>query len=200
MSTVASDFIGSTIPVAIMPSVKNTLEQNNQITIGKNSASRSVRHTELYASQGREMARVSTNRYMGIYNNSENSSFVTTDKGETIEGKTANNFVKIDGSAIAGIANKIDIVIGEVGDVVIRDKALRDTVTGAKDTSDIKISVNADESTGITKDSLHFGTEDYTSTLYKRYEEVQNLMIEYAKDGEGSAAVSYTHLTLPTKA
>ena len=188
MSTVASDFIGGVIPVPVKPTVENKIQQNNQITIGKNSASRSVRHTELYASQGREMARVSTNRYMGIYNNSENSSFVTTDKGGTIEGKTANNFVKIDGSAIAGIANKIDIVIGEVGDVVIRDKALRDTVAGAKDTSDITISVKADESTGITKDSLHFGTEDYTSTLYKRYEEVQNLMIEYAKDGESSAA------------
>lgn len=187
MNTVAADFIGATIPVAVMPSVKNTLEQNNQITIGKDSASRSVRHTELYASQGREMANVSTNRYMGIYNTSENGSFVTTDKGETIEGKTANNFVKIDGSAVAGIANKIDIVIGKSGDVVILDEKQRETVSGAKGKDAIQIYVKADESTGLTEDSLTFGSEDYTSTLYKRYEEVQNLMIEYAKDGENSA-------------
>ena len=189
LDAVAADFIGSVIPVFPRPTVENTISQNNQIIIGKDSASRSVRHSDFYAASGREMANVAANRYVGAYGSSEKGAFVTTDKGETIQGKTANNFVQVDGSAVAGVANKIDIVIGEAGDVVVLNKELRDTVVGgAKGKDDISISVNADESTGLGKDSLLFGTEDYTSTLYERYQEIENLMLEYAKDGEGSAA------------
>ena len=189
LDAVAADFIGSVIPIFPRPTVENTISQQNQIIIGKDSASRSVRHSDFYAASGREMANVAANRYVGAYGSSEKGAFVTTDKGETIQGKTANNFVQVDGSAVAGVANKIDIVIGKTGDVVVRDKALRDTVVGgAKDTGDISISVNADESTGLGKDSLLFGTEDYTNTLFERYQEIENLMLEYAKDGEGSAA------------
>ena len=189
LDAVASDFIGGFIPIFPRPSIDNGISQNNQITIGKNSASRSVRHSDFYAASGREMANVSANRYIGVYGNSEKGAFVSTDKGDTIQGKTANNFVQVDGSAVAGVANNIDIVIGKAGDVVVLDKKLRDTVVGgAKDKSDISISFKADESTGLTKDSLIFGTEDYTTTLFERYQEIENLMLEYAKDGEGSAA------------
>ena len=189
LDAVASDFIGGFIPVFPRPSVSNTISQNNQITIGKDSASRSVRHSDFYAASGREMANVSANRYVGVYGNSEKGAFVSTDKGDTIQGKTTNNFVQVDGSAVAGVANNIDIVIGKAGDVVVLDKKLRDTVVGgAKDKSDISISFKADESTGLTKDSLIFGTEDYTTTLFERYQEIENLMLEYAKDGESSAA------------
>ena len=189
LDAVASDFIGGFIPIFPRPSIDNGISQNNQITIGKNSASRSVRHSDFYAASGREMANVSANRYVGVYGNSEKGAFVSTDKGDTIQGKTANNFVQVDGSAVAGVANNIDIVIGKAGDVVVLDKNLRDTVVGgAKDKSDISISFKADESTGLTKDSLLFGTEDYTTTLFERYQEIENLMLEYAKDGEGSAA------------
>ncbi len=185
----ATDFIGGVLPTFPRPTVENRISQNNQITIGKNSASRSVRHSDFYAASGREMANVSANRYVGIYGSSQKGAFVSTDKGETIQGKTANNFVQVDGSAVAGVANKITIVIGKAGDVVVRDKNLRDTVVGgAKDSSDISVSVNADESTGLTKDSLLFGTEDYTTTLFERYQEIENLMLEYGKDGEESAA------------
>ena len=188
----ATDFIGGAIPVFPRPSVSNTISQNNQITIGKDSASRSVRHSDFYAASGREMANVSANRYVGIYGSSQKGAFVSNDKGETIQGKTANNFVQVDGSAVAGVANKIEIVIGKAGDVVVRNKDLRDTVVGgAKDSSDISVSVKADESTGLTKDSILFGTEDYTSTLFKRYQEIEDLMLEYGKDNtdkEKSAA------------
>lgn len=184
----ATDFIGAVIPVAIKPTLANVLEQNNQISVDKTSSSTSVRHSNLYAAQGRELASLYANRYVGIYGSSQKGSFVTTDQGKTIDGKEANNSVTIDGKLVAGVANKIDITIGEEGDIVILDKDMRATVAGAKDASGIKLTVDADASTGLSGSSLIFGSEDYANTLYKRYEEVLDVMNEYAKDGNASAA------------
>ncbi|MGM9568977.1 MAG: beta strand repeat-containing protein, partial [Phascolarctobacterium sp.] len=183
----ATDFVGSVIPIPIRPTVNNDIKQNNQITVDARSASTSVRHSNLYASQGREMARVYANSYVGIYGSSQKGSFVTTDKGETIDGKTANNYVDINGNVVAGIANKVDITIGSDGDIVILDEALRNSVSGAKDTSQITITVDANGSTGLTRDSLTFGSENYANTLYERYNAVLDLMNEYEKDGNNSA-------------
>lgn len=184
----ATDFIGAVIPVAIKPTLANVLEQNNQISVDKTSSSTSVRHSNLYAAQGRELASLYANRYVGIYGSSQKGSFVTTDQGKTIDGKEANNSVTIDGKLVAGVANKIYITIGEAGDIVILDKDMRATVAGAKDASGIKLTVDADASTGLSGSSLIFGSEDYANTLYKRYEEVLDVMNEYAKDGNASAA------------
>ena len=183
----ASDFVGSVLPITLKPTVTNNIQQNNQITVDASSASTSVRHTNLYASTGREMARTTSGRYVGIYYTNRDSKFVTTDKGETINGKTANNFVNINGSVIAGIANKIDITIGTAGDIVILDKDMRQSVAGAKNSGDITITVDANESTGLSKDSLTFGSENYANTLYERYNAILDLMNEYEKDGTNSA-------------
>ena len=184
----ANDFIGAVIPVAIMPTLKNELEQNNQISVDQTSSSTSVRHSNLYAAQGRELASLYANKYVGIYGSSQKGSFVTTDQGKALAGKKANNTVTIDGKLVAGVANKIDITIGEAGDIVILDKDMRATVAGAKDASGIKITVKADASTGLSSSSLTFGSENYANTLYKRYEEVLDLMNEYGKDKAASEA------------
>lgn len=184
----ATDFVGSDIPITIKPSVNNDIRQNNQITIDAASASTSVRHTNLYASTGREMARISSGRYVGIWSSKRDSKFVTTDKGETVDGKTANNYVDINGKVVAGIANKIDITIGSAGDIVILDEKMRDSVSGAKDASQITVKVDANASTGLSRNSLTFGSENYANTLYERYNAVLDLMNEYEKDGTDSAA------------
>ena len=181
MSTVATDFVGSVVPVSIKPTLNNTIAQGNNITIDSDSASRSVRHSNLYASRGREMLNESVNRYT-LYSSSETGNYTTTNKGTVADGKTENNFVKVDGTAIAGVANKINIKIGEAGDIVIVDNDLRKLVKGAKDSKDLQITAD-----GINKDSLKFGIEDYTNTLFQRYVDIVKLISEYAKDGETSA-------------
>lgn len=178
----AADFVGSLVPITIKPSLHNQLEQNNQISVDATSSSASVRHSNLYAAAGREMARLTTGRYVGFYSSSQEQALVTTDKGETITGKKAQNSITIDGKLIAGVANKIDITIGEERDIVVLDQAMRDAVSGAKDDSELKITINADESTGLSRDSLTFASEDYANTLYKRYNELMDLMNEYGKD------------------
>ncbi|MEE1194036.1 MAG: hypothetical protein U0K79_04475, partial [Phascolarctobacterium sp.] len=171
----------------LKPRVYNTINQNNIITLSRNTNSTSVRHTNLYADRGFEMSRITSARYFHGLGGREES-FATSSKGETTKGETHNNYVDISGKVTAGIANRIDITIGEVGDIVIRDDTLRSTVAGAKTDSQIKVDIVANESLGLTRDSLTFGTEDYANSLLDRYEEVNKLMLEYKKDGESTAA------------
>ena len=190
LNSVAAIFVGGVIPVPPRPSVDNEINQSNQITIDSKSDSRSIRHSNFYAASGREMATVYANRYVGVYGSSEKGGFVTSDKGQSIQGKTTNNFVKVDGKAVAGIGNKIDITIGKEGDVIVLDDTLRGTVTSnsnvkGRDYIQNNSTISADDSTNL---SLTFGTENYSNTLFQRYQEVRNLMLEYAKDGTDSAA------------
>ena len=117
----ANDFVGAIIPIPVYPSINNNIQQHNQINLDTTSASTSVRHSNLYAAAGREMANLSAARYVGFYGSSQKGSFVTTDNGETIAGKTADNYVNINGELIAGVANEIGITIGANGDIVILD-------------------------------------------------------------------------------
>ena len=190
----AADFVGSLVPITIKPSLNNQLEQNNQISVDSTSSGASVRHANLYAAAGREMARLTTGRYVGFYSSSQKQALVTTDKGETITGKKAQNSITIDGKLIAGVANQIDITIGEERDIVVLAQDMRAAVSGAKDASNIKITINADESTGLSRDSLTFASEDYANTLYKRYNELLDLMNEYGKDDiENATTGTVTH-------
>lgn len=178
----ANDFVGAIIPIPVYPSINNNIQQHNQINLDTTSASTSVRHSNLYAAAGREMANLSAARYVGFYGSSQKGSFVTTDNGETIAGKTADNYVNINGKLIAGVANEIGITIGANGDIVILDDAMRACVEGAKDASELAVTINADASTGLSKASLTFGSEDYTNALLDRYNELLDLMSEYGKD------------------
>ena len=190
----AADFVGSLVPITIKPSLNNQLEQNNQISVDSTSSGASVRHANLYAAAGREMARLTTGRYVGFYSSSQKQALVTTDKGETITGKKAQNSITIDGKLIAGVANQIDITIGEERDIVVLAQDMRAAVSGAKDASNIKITINADKSTGLSRDSLTFASEDYANTLYKRYNELLDLMNEYGKDDiENATTGTVTH-------
>ena len=178
----AKDFVGAIIPIPVYPSINNNIQQHNQINLDTNSASTSVRHSNLYAAAGREMANLSAARYVGFYGSSQKGSFVTTDNGETIAGKTADNYVNINGKLIAGVANEIGITIGAAGDIVILDDDMRACVEGAKDANALAVTINADASTGLSKASLTFASEDYANTLLNRYNELLDLMSEYGKD------------------
>ncbi len=192
----ASDFNASLIPVVLDPTVDNAVTQENQITIGNGSSSGSARHTNLYADTGREMARIYSCRYTGWGSSDVDGGYVTTDSGQTMDNKTTNNYVNINGSVVAGVANKVDIIIGHIGDIVVLDdpvvpgfvSAERDAVVGVDGgaLSEAQVRANstvtADSSSGLTVDSLIFGRENYANELMKRYNEVLCLMSEYGSD------------------
>ena len=179
----ATAFNGSIIPIPINPKVSNDIKQSNVVVIGSNSESTSVRHTNIYADKGLEISRVGAGAYNN-YTSSQKTDIVTSLAGEVIKGKTANNYVKIDGKAVAGVASNIKITIGEADEIVILNSDERDLVSGAQAKPTIKI--EADESVGLTAESLKLGTEDYANALFNRYLELQALMSEYAKDGTDS--------------
>lgn len=208
----ASDFNASLIPVVLDPTVNNAVTQNNQITIDNDSSSGSARHTNLYADTGREMARIYSCRYTGWGSSDVDCGYVTTDSGQTMDNKAANNYVNINGSVVAGVANKVDITIGHTGDIVVLDdpvvpgfvSAERDAVVGVDGgaLSEAQVRANstvtADSSSGLTVDSLTFGRENYANELMKRYNEVLCLMSEYesdnVKNSDGSITYSPSYL------
>lgn len=208
----ASDFNASLIPVVLDPTVNNAVTQNNQITIDNGSSSGSARHTNLYADTGREMARIYSCRYTGWGSSDVDGGYVTTDSGQTMDNKAANNYVNINGSVVAGVANKVDITIGHTGDIVVLDdpvvpgfvSAERDAVVGVDGgaLSEAQVRANstvtADSSSGLTVDSLTFGRENYANELMKRYNEVLCLMSEYesdnVKNSDGSITYSPSYL------
>ena len=208
----ASDFNASLIPVVLEPTVNNAVTQNNQITIDNDSSSGSARHTNLYADTGREMARIYSCRYTGWGSSDVDGGYVTTDSGQTMDNKAANNYVNINGSVVAGVANKVDITIGHTGDIVVLDdpvvpgfvSAERDAVVGVDGgaLSEAQVRANstvtADSSSGLTVDSLTFGRENYANELMKRYNEVLCLMSEYesdnVKNSDGSITYSPSYL------
>lgn len=192
----ASDFNASLIPVVLDPTVDNAVTQENQIIIGNGSSSGSARHTNLYADTGREMARIYSCRYTGWGSSDVDGGYVTTDSGQTMDNKTTNNYVNINGSVVAGVANKVDITIGHTGDIVVLDdpevpgfvSAERDAVVGVDGgaLSEAQVRANstvtADSSSGLTVASLTFGRENYANELMNRYNEVLCLMSEYESD------------------
>ena len=208
----ASDFNASLIPVVLDPTVNNAVTQNNQITIDNDSSSGSARHTNLYADTGREMARIYSCRYTGWGSSDVDGGYVTTDSGQTMDNKAANNYVNINGSVVAGVANKVDITIGHTGDIVVLDdpvvpgfvSAERYAVVGVDGgaLSEAQVRANstvtADSSSGLTVDSLTFGRENYANELMKRYNEVLCLMSEYesdnVKNSDGSITYSPSYL------
>ncbi|MGM9583772.1 MAG: beta strand repeat-containing protein, partial [Phascolarctobacterium sp.] len=188
----ANNYNGNIIPIVLMPSVENIVTQNNTVTIGANSSSNSVRHTNIYADAGQELTRVIAARDTG-YGGTSNGGYVTEASGDEKYEKTTNNKVDINGSVTAGSGNVIRIQIGDDnGNIAIfnaDDRAALTDVTaldeaGLKD----KITIEADPITGITIDSITLGRGDYSLVLANRYNEVVKLMNEYAKDGTNSAA------------
>ncbi|MGM9561958.1 MAG: beta strand repeat-containing protein, partial [Phascolarctobacterium sp.] len=194
----ACDFNASLIPVVLDPTVKNVINQNNQITISKGSSSGSARHTNLYADTGREIVRSYSCRYTG-WGSSDVDGYVTTDSGKITDEPHVRNYVNINGSVVAGVANKVGITIGNTGDIVVLDdtdpasnlgSAERDAVIGTAYSGDElkeRSTVIADSSSGLTVDSLVLGREDYANELMNRYNEVVCLMSEYERDNTTDA-------------
>lgn len=190
----AADFSGAVIAIAVEPTVENVIKQNNQITIDAGSSSTSVRHTNLYAAQGREMARVYAGRYSGMWGSERKGSFVTTDKGQTVNGKTDQNYVKIDGNVVAGVANKLNITIGNINEVVILDDAERGIASvpeGYTKVATPTLNLDVSEGSGITASSITYGSEDYANVLLARYLQLEALITEYSKDSTPTALAGY---------
>ena len=199
----ARNFNGNIIPIALNPKLENHVTQHNTLTIAKDSSSMSVRHTNIYADTGKEILRAcAVNDSM--YSENKDDNYVTAADGSKYYAKTEDNYVDINGAVAAGMDNKINIVIGEPGDLSFFDEEERNALTNKKALSQEelleRITVSGkltasgttegltDETAQEIRDNIKLGTVDYEETLLKRYNEVLVLMSEYESDGKTSAA------------
>lgn len=200
----ARNFNGNIIPIALNPKLENHVTQHNTLTIAKDSSSMSVRHTNIYADTGDELVRAHVVSDTMYGTTKEEGGYVTEADGTKIYSKTIDNYVDINGAVAAGMDNKINIVIGEPGDLSFFDEEERNALTNKKALSQeellARITVSGkltasgttegltDETAQEIRDNIKLGTVDYEETLLKRYNEVIVLMSEYESDGKTSAA------------
>lgn len=200
----ARNFNGNIIPIALNPKLENHVTQHNTLTIAKDSSSMSVRHTNIYADTGDELVRAHVVSDTMYGTTKEEGGYVTEADGTKIYNKTIDNYVDINGAVAAGMDNKINIVIGQPGDLSFFDEEERNALTNKKALSQEelleRITVSGkltasgttegltDETAQEIRDNIKLGTVDYEETLLKRYNEVIVLMSEYESDGKTSAA------------
>lgn len=204
----AINYNGSVIPVVLSPSLNNEVTQQNELFM-QSGASNSVRHTNIYADAGEELVFVHTGRDTS-YGGDEEGGYVTEDTGSKHYNKLDKNSVDINGSMAAGMDNRINIVVGEAGDIALFDEDERKSLTNktalSKEELQGKITVAGSEvldaqgkptgaHSGLTeetaatiKDSIKLGSVDYAQTLMNRYNEIMLLISEYASDGADSAS------------
>ncbi len=125
----AETFSGGLISLYNNPSVTNNIYQKNQIAVAAGAESQSIRHTNLYAGNGRESIYKLSEYHSLVHSGDESEEaiearYVSTSKGNIGNAVTRDNKVTVNGSVTAGIANNIQIDIGtNAGDWVILDPA-----------------------------------------------------------------------------
>ena len=192
----------------------NTMRQNNQITVGANVVSESIRHTNFYAANGREGIKKNVGSYT-MYGNDNDANYVSTSKGNIKDaGIVRNNFVNVEGKVTAGVANVLTINIGDVsGTIVMQDAAYKKLVTGNDgntnsqgmtvytyeekgnfinfgDTGETaKIVGLADSNGAVVGDKFKIGSMDYSTKLQNRLDELEILRREYEIEGKGDKSL-----------
>lgn len=199
----ARNFNGNIIPIALNPKLENHVTQHDTLTIAKDSSSMSVRHTNIYADTGDELVRAHVVSDTMYGTTKEEGGYVTEAGGEKTYDKTINNYVDINGSVAAGMDSKINIVIGEHGDIAFfndgerealhnknalsKEELLKKITVSGKPTVSGTTEGLTDETAKKLQDGIKLGSADYAQVLVNRYNEVNALMSEYASDGKDTA-------------
>lgn len=190
LSITAEAYNKAMISVAT-PEYINNYTQNNQINIKPNARIDSVRNIDLYADSGDQA--IDQNSYMYTwYNSSHDGGYTSSSAGNgdsNIAG--ANNFVQVDGTLTAGVQNKQNITIGGDGQIVFLDKNTADAVNKAGQQEAVTESGIIIEGSDNIKNNIEFGTMDYGTELFNRYNELNELITSYSQDKESAAYLGY---------
>ena len=182
-NVLADAYNKTAVPLATAPKAKNTMTQENQVSI--NGDIDSVRHVNFKAGKG--MTTVSTSaREYNIYKGTSGSGSVTsTALGEVTPGETVANYVDIaSGKKVrAGIHNNLELTISGSTNVIqpqYKDgKVVKD---GSIDFSGIKVESGAGQDWFNTKQNVVADVVDLENGLYARLQEINDLLGQYASD------------------
>ena len=193
-------FCGSLISTGASTSLDNSMKQYNQVVVGKDAATESIRHTNIYAASGRESIVSEKGEYkQSMFTHDEaDSEYVSTTAGGIDEYINRDNYVQVLGSVTAGTTNKITINIGTTSEaIVVRDADYKKIVGNANGKKPVYIYAekgqfisfgdSAEEQeaarlAGLTADDFTVGWMDYAKVLQDRYDELILMKGEYTKD------------------
>ncbi len=172
-------------PLATTPKVKNTMTQENQVSI--NGDIDSVRHVNFKAGKG--MTTVSTSaREYNIYKGTSGSGSVTsTALGEVTPGETVTNYVDIaSGKNVrAGIHNNLELTIsGSTNVIQPQYKDGKVVKEGSIDFSGIKVETGAGQDWFNKEQNVVADVVDLENGLYARLQEINDLLGQYASTSD----------------
>ena len=187
-NVLADAYNKTAVPLATAPKAKNTMTQENQVSI--NGDIDSVRHVNFKAGKG--MTTVSTSaREYNIYKGTSGSGSVTsTALGEVTPGETVTNYVDIaSGKKVrAGIHNNLELTISGSTKVTNPEFDANGNVISGKegsiDFSGIKVTTGAGQDWFDTKQNVVADVVDLENGLYARLEEINDLLGQYASTSD----------------
>lgn len=187
-NVLADAYNKTAVPLATAPKAKNTMTQENQVSI--NGDIDSVRHVNFKAGKG--MTTVSTSaREYNIYKGTSGSGSVTsTALGEVTPGETVTNYVDIaSGKKVrAGIHNNLELTISGSTKVTNPEFDANGNVIkgkeGSVDFSGIKVTTGAGQDWFNTNQNVVADVVDLENGLYARLQEINDLLGQYASGSD----------------
>ena len=187
-NVLADAYNKTAVPLATAPKAKNTMTQENQVSI--NGDIDSVRHVNFKAGKG--MTTVSTSaREYNIYKGTSGSGSVTsTALDEVTPGETVANYVDIaSGKNVrAGIHNNLELTISGSTKVTNPEFDANDNIISGKegsiDFSGIKVTTGAGQDWFDTKQNVTADVVELQNGLYARLQEINDLLGQYASTSD----------------
>ncbi|WP_293822052.1 hypothetical protein [uncultured Phascolarctobacterium sp.] len=184
-NVLADAYNKTAVPLATAPKAKNTMTQENQVSI--NGDIDSVRHVNFKAGKG--MTTVSTSaREYNIYKGTSGSGSVTsTALGEVTPGETVANYVDIaSGKKVrAGIHNNLELTIsGSTKVIQPQYKDGKVVKEGSIDFSGIKVETGAGQDWFNKEQNVVADVVDLENGLYARLQEINDLLGQYASGSD----------------
>ena len=184
-NVLADAYNKTAVPLATAPKAKNTMTQENQVSI--NGDIDSVRHVNFKAGKG--MTTVSTSaREYNIYKGTSGSGSVTsTALGKVTPGETVANYVDIaSGKKVrAGIHNNLELTIsGSTKVIQPQYKDGKVVKEGSIDFSGIKVETGAGQDWFNKEQNVVADVVDLENGLYARLQEINDLLGQYASGSD----------------
>lgn len=187
-NVLADAYNKTAVPLATAPKAKNTMIQENQVSI--NGDIDSVRHVNFKAGKGMTTVSTSACEYNFYKGTSGSGSVTSTALGEVTPGETVANYVDIaSGKRVrAGIHNNLELTISGSTKVTNPEFDASGNVISGKegsiDFSGIKVTTGAGQDWFDTKQNVTADVVELQNGLYARLEEINGLLGQYASTSD----------------
>lgn len=187
-NVLADAYNKTAVPLATAPKAKNTMTQENQVSI--NGDIDSVRHVNFKAGKGMTTVSTSAREYNFYKGTSGSGSVTSTALGEVTPGETVANYVDIaSGKKVrAGIHNNLELTISGSTKVTNPEFDANGNVISGKegsiDFSGIKVTTGAGQDWFDTNQNVTADVVELQNGLYARLEEINDLLGQYASTSD----------------